>query len=439
MTPEEFEYLQSEPARAAIEDSIRVDPLRLALSGCNRAVCSLVGVLQKCERKLPDYYSVRCIVDQRAYEQSSSQATAAARNLGHGRLAVDLTCGLGVDTLELSRHYTQVISIEIDPLRASVARYNFHLLGADNVKVINCAAEDFVRDHNPLANGLGNSIANGLGNGINLGAEPCSANIENVVINDDKIKASVDFATQKIDLIYVDPSRRSTSSERVYSLEDSSPNILELLPLLRQMADRVAVKLSPLFDIAQVVRLLGGGVEVVSLDGECKEVIAHIPDNNEVKITAIRGGRTYRFCFDSRSIVDPTKSPPTIPILSGEAAYLHQPDVALYKSRTLRHYMSSQYPAVAAIIEDYIFTDQPLGEFCGTSFAIESSMPYQPKAVARELKRRDIRRANLHHRNFPHSTAAMCRALGISQGGEHDLFCTIHRGVPTVFFVTKIV
>lgn len=428
MTPEEFEYLQSEPARAAIENSIRVDPLRLALSGCNRAVCSLVGVLQKCERKLPDYYSARCIVDQRAYEQSSSQATAAARNLGHGLLAVDLTCGLGVDTLELSRHYTQVISIEIDPLRASVARYNFRLLGADNVEVINCAAEDFVRNRNPLAN--------------RLGAEPYSDNsfnIENAVSNDDKIKTLVDLEAERVDLIYVDPSRRSTSAERVYSLEDSSPNILELLPVLRRMADRIAVKLSPLFDIAQVVRLLGGGVEVVSLDGECKEVIAHIPDNNEIRITAIRGGIIHRFCFDSRSIVDPTKSPPTIPILNGEATYLHQPDVALYKSRTLRHYMSSQYPAVAVILEDYIFTDQPLGEFCGTSFAIEGSMPYQPKAVARELKRRAIRRANLHHRNFPHSTAAMCRALGISQGGEHDLFCTIHRGVPTVFFVTKIV
>lgn len=434
MTLEEFEYLQSEPARAAIEKSIRVDPLRLALSGCNRAVCSLVGVLQKCERKLPDYYSARCIVDQRAYEQSSSQATAAARELGHGRLAVDLTCGLGVDSLELSRHYTQVISIEIDPLRASVARYNFRLLGADNVEVINCAAEDFVRNRNPLANGLGSRIG--------LGAEPYSDNsfnIENAVSNDDKIKTLVDLEAERVDLIYVDPSRRSTSAERVYSLEDSSPNILELLPVLRRMADRIAVKLSPLFDIAQVVRLLGGGVEVVSLDGECKEVIAHIPDNNEVRITAIRGGRTYRFCFDSRSIVDPTENPPIIPTLNGEATYLHQPDVALYKSRTLRHYMSSQYPAMAAIIEDYIFTDQPLGGFCGTSFAIEASMPYQPKAVARELKRRAIRRANLHHRNFPHSTASMCRAFGISQGGEHDLFCTIHRGVPTVFFVTKIV
>lgn len=406
MTPEEFEYLQSEPAHTAIENSIRVDPLRLALSGYNRAVCSLVGVLQKCERKLPDYYSARCIVDQRAYEQSSSQATAAARELGHGRLAVDLTCGLGVDSLELSRHYTQVISIEIDPLRASVARHNFCLLAADNVEVINCAAEDFVRDRNKFE-----SVGD-----IGTGHE-----------------------TEKIDLIYVDPSRRSTNSERVYSLEDSSPNILELLPVLRQIADRIAVKLSPLFDIAQVVRLIGGGVEVVSLDGECKEVIAHIPDNNEVRITAIRGGRTDRFCFDSRSIVDPTGNPPAIPTLNGEATYLHQPDVALYKSRTLCHYMSSQYPAVAAILEDYIFTDQPLGGFCGTSFAIESSMPYQPKAVARELKRRAIRRANLHHRNFLHSTAAMCRALGISQGGEHDLFCTIHRGVPTVFFVTKIV
>lgn len=388
MTAEELEYLKSREAYSLIESHIAADPLKLALRGIDRRVVSLIKVLQKCKKKLPSYYTARCILDQRAYEQCSSQATAQARTLGSGKLAIDLTCGLGVDTLELSRRFERVITIEIDPVRAGAARYNFSLLGVDNIDVINSSAEDFIQNF---------------------------------------------VSDEQIDLIYVDPSRRSESAERVYSLEDSSPNILELMPLLRQKARAIRVKLSPLFDIAQALRIFeGSSVEVISLDGECKEVISHVAPGQraDIAVTAIRSGAAFRFDFTNNF-----KSEHLVRYETNDYHYLHQPDVAFYKSRTVEQYMTLHYPEIEWLCEDYIFTQVPLEGFCGVSYTIEKKMAYQPKTIARELKALGIKRSDILLRNFPYSADNVARALGISQGGSQQMVCTMHNGQPTLFFV----
>lgn len=408
MEQTDFDILTSEAGRESVERHIDGDPTRLALKLRNPAVTQQIRILQKCRAKLPSYYAARCVVPQVAYEQASSEATAAARTEGflaaipqnERRLAVDLTCGLGVDALALSRAFERVVAVELDPLRAKIARWNFSLLGAENIEVVNASAEDF------------------------LAGWP-----------QDRV----------IDLVYVDPSRKKSDGKRVYSLQESSPNILELLPRLRKIARRIVVKLSPLFDVGEVYRPFGEDtcVEVISLDGECKEVLAKAGFGRDsagtpyMRVTTVRRGDVQRYDF-SRATLE-TDSIPAGTV--GDARFLLVPDVAFYKSRTVGAYAAnylSDAPGGLRLSGEYLFSDELPEDFSGKTYRITFRHPYKPKEIGRILRSRGIRRVNVHRRNFPFTSEQIGRALEVELGGSTDIFCTLADGEPTVFFVGRI-
>lgn len=412
MEQHDFDILVSAEGRELVDRHIGSDPARLALKLRNPAVTQQIRVLQKCRAKLPAYYAARCIVPQVAYEQSSSEATAAARTAGIANaipaaeraLAVDLTCGLGVDSLALSRVFDRVTAVEIDPLRAKIAGWNFGLLGAGNVEVVNSSAENFL---------------------------------------------AVWPQGRTVDLVYVDPSRKKSDGKRVYSLEDSSPNILALLPGLRKIARRIVVKLSPLFDVAEIYRLFGeeACVEVISLDGECKEVLAKVGFTERevaartpyMRVTVVRRGEALRYDFCRAEIEEAADAAFGMPV--GDDRFLLVADVAFHKSRTVRAYVRkylADIPGGLRLSGDYLFADEPLDDFPGKTYRITFRHPYQPKEIRRILRSRGIRRVNVHRRNFPWSSDEIGRALGVELGGSTDIFCTLVEGEPTVFFVGRI-
>ena len=83
----------------------------------------------------------RCILPPLAFEQASSEACAAHKRID-GDTALDLTCGLGVDALFLSRRFRRVVTLERNAMLARVASENFSRLGATNIEVVNTSAED---------------------------------------------------------------------------------------------------------------------------------------------------------------------------------------------------------------------------------------------------------------------------------------------------------
>ena len=407
MKPTEFNFLTSPEGLALVEQHIDDDPARLALKLRHPAVTRQIQMLQRCRTKLPGYHSARCIVPPIAYEQASSEATAAARTAGildaipdgERRLAIDLTCGLGVDSLALSRAFERVVTVETDPLRAAIARWNFSRLGADNITVVHASAEEFV--------------------------------------------AALPDAYRNADLIYVDPSRKQADGKRVYSIEESSPDILQMLPTLRTLARHIVVKLSPLFDVAEVYRLFGPGAcaEVISLDGECKEVLAKVGFAAEaeatpyLRTTVIRHGQVRRFDFSQASLDTPFPSanrPDELPILL-------VPDVAFYKARAVAAYAAVCLThGTIAPAGEYLVSDRVPADFAGTAYRITQRMPYRPKEVARTLRSRGIRRINIHRRGFPVSAEQIARTLGVTPGGANDLFVLTLDGQPTALFVDRI-
>jgi hypothetical protein len=77
-------------------------------------------------------------------------------------------------------------------------------------------------------------------------------------------------------LIYADPARRSAAGRKVFLLEDCTPDILTLLPMLLRKAPVVLLKLSPMADLAMLAGRLGSSlreIHVVESDGEVKELL----------------------------------------------------------------------------------------------------------------------------------------------------------------------
>ncbi len=144
MNLSELEYLCSESAQREINQYKDCDPIKVAMNKHIKhpaLIATQIKYLQRARIKLPSYYAAECIIPERGFEQCSSELCASVKELS-GDLCIDLTCGLGVDTLHFSSRFKRVIALERDPVMAQLARVNFKRLGVNNIEVINRMTED---------------------------------------------------------------------------------------------------------------------------------------------------------------------------------------------------------------------------------------------------------------------------------------------------------
>ena len=390
MTENEFSILKSPLVRKLVEENLGADPARLALSlKCGReealAVCGQVKYLQRARAKLPSYYAARCVLPPLAFEQCSSEAAAGEKDYSGG-LCIDLTCGLGVDSLHLSKRFERVISVECDPLLASVARYNFELLGATNITVVNCVAEDFLTA----------------------------------------------YAGEKAALVYADPARRGGSGEKLVVAADCSPDVAALLPVMVEKAEKVLVKLSPMFDTGEVFNIFSpcvSMVETVSVSGECKELLVEFSRSAEVAVVGvtIAGGKRYSFRREEMG----RRREDAVRHEDLEGRYLLIPDAGFYKNRVAVALAERYFPGVSILSENGFFVSDGVQEdFPGRVFRIERVDGYRPALLKKQFKEQGIKRINTIRRGFPYSASEICRGLGVNEGGSVDMAFAVISGKP---------
>ena len=357
----ELEILTSAEFREAVEHNIERNPNDIALDGrvpYPRLVATEVKNLQRASRKLPSYYAARAILPTLATQQASSEECAAHKRFS-GALAVDLTCGLGVDSLYLSRRFERVVAIEHNPTLAAITRHNLRLLGADNVEVLSGESEELL--------------------------------------------ATIPHA----DLIYADPDRRSAEGRKMVCLEDCSPNIAALLPTLTERADHLAVKLSPMFDTTEALKQFGPGsdVEVISLGGEVKEVVVYWSRENSnptIGATALGVG--------SFEVAVGAAAPAcTTPFVADKYSYLVVPDAALRKAGLTAHWCAA---AGIDLHGAYGFSSERPTAPLGHTYNIIGAHPYQPK----RLKSLAGRKVEIIRHGFSLPTSAILKALGAQEG-----------------------
>lgn len=360
---EDFQIACRADVREAVEQNIEREPTAIALDkniAHASVVATVVKQLQRAKRKLPSYYKARAIIPQLAYEQSSSEECAGHKKL-RGQSLLDLTCGLGVDSFLLSQHFRRVVAVEQNELLADITRENYARLGVQNVEVICDTAEHFL--------------------------ECC---------------------TESFDCCLIDPDRRGAKGEKRVCLEHCSPNVIELLPAIKRVAQRCCIKCSPLFDVDEAFRIFGN-CEVVTLSqgGEMKEVDIYLGEElqqitamviGKGEITSPLSERTYEW---SEPLTD-----------FSDYKYLIIPDVAVQHARMVSMLLK-RWCRVWSDGGVAISKEEP-HQTLGRIFRIEQVYPFG-KTLKQWVQGRKL---EIHRRDFPYTNAEICRSLGCKEGGE---------------------
>ncbi len=369
MDSEELRLLSSPAVRQAVDEACERDPLEVALDAhvpYARLVATQVKYRQRARHKLPSFAAAGCIFPPRAFEQASSEACAQCKHL-EGDSVLDLTCGLGVDAWALSRRFRRVTTLERDPVLAAVARENFSRLGVANIEVVESPAEAFLQ-------------RGGL----------------------------------RFDWIYADPDRRSADGRKLVRMEDCSPDVVALLPQLREAAPKLCVKNSPLFDIDEAPRIFGPcRVEVLSVGDECKEVVVYA-DGAEPQVIATAVGRgSFAARWNAPAPPLPERFEPE------RYRWLAVPDVALRKARLARLRLAGKADIWSN--NGFGFAAEPFDDPLVRLLPIEEFLPYEPRKLKKRFNRIPT---DLIKREFPIAQEEVMRRLGLRAGSGLRLACT---------------
>ena len=361
---EEFAILCSEECYSAVKENIGRKPTDIALDRRvvhAAIVATQVKNLQKCRSKLPSFFAAQAIVPTLAYEQSSSEECALRKRLS-GESVLDLTCGLGVDAFALSRRFRRVVTLERNEMVAEVARENFRRLGISNVEVVTSSAEEYLAT-----------------------------------------------CTDHFDWCFSDPDRRGTKGEKLVRLEDCSPNVVALMPTLKEVAEKICIKCSPLFDVNEAFRLFGDcSVETVSLSGEAKEVNIYI-DGSASQLSAVAIGLGDFSCsVEERNNASWSAQPCDL----SQYGYITLPDVALQHARMVAIAFEGKCDVWSN--NGVALSKERPTDVLGRTFAIEAI--YELDSSFKRLMRG--RKVEIYQRDFPMSNSEICKRYRCSEGGS---------------------
>jgi 16S rRNA G966 N2-methylase RsmD len=384
MTPDELHSLLDPEVLALTDAHAGDDPAAFALLFHGRkdlpvrAMAEQIACRKKAATKLPSLSRFPLLYTRLGLEQASGERAAEWKaSLMQGRRAIDLTGGLGIDTLFLARRFGHVVSCERDEALARLAETNRHTLGVTNV-------ETRIGDSEEILAG---------------------------------------YADDSFDWVMVDPARREQGG-RSAGLASSSPDVSRLHDLMLRKAARVCIKASPALEISWLEAQLPALSEVivVSVDGECKEVLLLL-DRQHVagwkpKVRAVCLGR------EAFEIALSGDEPPVRELAEAPGAWLYEPDAAIIKARLTGELARQFRLEFLNRTVDYLTSDRLNEPFPGRCFRIELCRPFKPKSFRKELAGQGIANAAVQRRDFPLSVEELRKRYKIGESSERFLFFT---------------
>lgn len=395
-----LEFPLPDAARRYLAAHINDDPAHLALQARRHpglpvpALVRQIQARQKARGKLPSWANNPDLIFPPALsvEQASSERTAAFKAaLVDGIRLADLTGGFGADTTHFAACVAQVDYVERDLKLAEVVAYNLAQLNIRNVTVHATDAVDFLK------------------------ATP-----------------------HHFDWLYLDPARRDTASRKLFRLEDCEPDVVNLLPLLLQKADKILLKTSPMLDIELAVQALRHvrRLWVLAVDNEVKEVLyelGHEPaiDPERYAVNLRRDGSQQEFRLTR------AREARAIPRYAEAQQYLYEPNAAVLKAGAFRS-IGTAFELLKLHQHSHLYTSDTLrADFPGRIFQVRAIEKADGAALKAYLG--PEARAHVTTRNFPDSVADFRRRTGIREGGEVYLFATTDlRNRPVVLVCEKV-
>jgi len=420
----------NEQTKLFINSHLNDDVRKLALSkipdGVNlRFALQQIDGRQRAKHKLPSLVSNPDIIFpvHLSVEQCSSETTAEykatvlkrvikesndkASSPFYTELMADLTSGFGIDFIAISKLFRKAVYVERNTDLCAIAEQNFHTLNLTNTQIVNEEAENFLSHIGDYFQEAIPSVQENQG----IGA-----------------------------FFFIDPARRSESGARTYAISDCTPDILTLLPLLKQHGNALFLKLSPMLDWHKAVEDIQAcgvnvpEVHIVSVKNECKELLLLVELQNSPEPTL------RLFCVNDESVIEVTKqsaeenapsqqnSPFTTQLPTSE----NNPQVLLIPNASIMKagcwdFLTSCFDITPADANSHIFfSNHEIADFPGKQYIIQAICSLNKKELRNAIQ--GITHANIAVRNFPLSADALRKRLKLKDGGSTYIFGTTIRG-----------
>ncbi|MBO5728938.1 MAG: SAM-dependent methyltransferase [Paludibacteraceae bacterium] len=374
-----------------------------------------IAAYQTIEKKIPSWAECDDLIfpPKLSLEQSSSELTARLKAslieefMGNKPFShIDLTGGMGIDCYFVAQKTTHSHYVEQNEKLCQIAQHNFTHLDA-NIVVHNTTAEEFL-----------NQMTDDRVQSTEHRAQITDYRLE-TTDNSSLLIPHSSF------LIYIDPARRGDHGQKLVSIADCQPNVVELLPQMLEIADKVVVKLSPMLDITRAIDELPHieKLYVISVGNECKELLLLINKeyNSDTEIYAINiDNKGNKSDILKGSI--PSESQINTVHASVIGKYLYEPYAAHLKSGLYKT-MAETYGVEKLHQHSHLYTSAELNnEFPGRRFEVEQVVHFDKKSAKSLFK--SLKQANLTTRNFPLTVSELRTQFKIKEGGETYIFAT---------------
>jgi 16S rRNA G966 N2-methylase RsmD len=385
-----IDVLESDEAATFIDTHFKGDFKALSLrfagkTGFNITVClQIMELYKKAEGKIPFFVNHKLALEKRSYEQSTSQKVASYKHeFIKGDRLLDITAGLGVDSMFLSNGFKDVIAVERNVELHNLAIYNLAKAKIDNVRRIKGDGKNELNRH--------------------------------------------------FDWVYIDPDRR-VDQKRVVTLENLEPNVLDLLIKLEKYAARVYIKISPLFDVQEVWRKFKNceTVHLIAEKGEVKEVgvvLNHSEIKNEQRLILkdVVSGFTKEILRDNLS--------KTLPVSDKKFENILIPDPLVAKANCSAYLLKTIEARKHKSFELY-FSSEMFNEGFRTFKIIEESN-LSAKIIKSNLQRLGISQINIIIKGLNDKPSIWHNKLRTRDGGDYYLII-LKAGKSEAFLVKKV-
>jgi hypothetical protein len=354
-----------------LKNPLKLKPLLLSL------VAHQLKFNQNLVQKVPSWPLPKGILapPDISFEQSSSETTARYKSsLFQGNNVLDLTGGFGIDTYFYSKEFGSIVHNEPNLELSQIVKYNFEILGVNNVEFANFKAEDFP------------------------------------------------FSLQ-YDLIYLDPSRRNSQNKKLFKIQDCMPDLMQMSDRFWSASDNFLVKYSPILDISEAIRLLSGVYKVIIIaeKNEVKELLFLLkksfePDVLISCINIIEEETVQYFDFNLKE-----EKECETPTFTEPQSFLYEPNAAIMKAGAFKS-IAKQFDLKKLAINTHLYTsEKPVVNFPGKIFKIEKVLKFDPKLIKERFNKGIV---NVISRNFPYSTNEIKQKLRLKDGGTETVFFT---------------
>ncbi|MDR6515356.1 class I SAM-dependent methyltransferase [Chryseobacterium camelliae] len=300
-------------------------------------------------------------------EQASSEKTAQYKaDLLKGEKFIDLTVGFGIDAYNLSQAFKEVTLVEQNSVLLETVKHNWDILGRE-ARFISGQLEDFLQDNE-----------------------------------------------EHFDIIYLDPARRNQQKNKVFLLEDLSPNILDIQDRLLAISESVVIKLSPLIDLKYLLSVLPAifRIDIIAVKNDVKEVVIFLSgrQNDQVSCCCVNlesGEPPFTYIIGDEETAHAEYAEP--------GKYLYIPNNAILKAGTF-NLVSQKFNLKKLHPNTHFYTsDHREGDFPGRILEVEC-------VESKDIKKK--RQFNIISRNHPLKPEEIRKKYQLKDGGEHYLIFT---------------